>query len=829
MKWGEMPSLPLEPAVSRPLPARPAGRPPLAVPLLLLALCVPAVARPDGLFVTNAGQAGPGVRLLARDEGVTLRLLDGEIHAQVADERGRASVALRFGEGAAPAVPRGVGPLPTAVRLVRPAGTFEAEAFAAALYEDAWPGVDLRVLLRDGRLAYDLVAEAGASTDGCVLEVVGARALRLRDDGALEIGTPAGALVQRPPVSWALTDAGRLPVRSRFEPLGRARYRFVVEGRPEGAPLVVDPGLVSGSYLGGAVWDRLEAMAVDELGAAYVAGYTTSADFPVTPGAYDTTLTGLADLFVAKLAPNARELEYCTFVGGDDQTPLFTEELEGLALGDDGSVTVCGWTTTGSFPTTGGAAQPAAAGGIEGWVARFDPDGALAWSTFLGGSGDDFPRAVAVDAAGAAYVTGQAGFTRTPDFPTTPGAYDTTFNSIFFTADAFVVKLAPDGTAFEYATYLGGQFQDQGLALAVAPDGEVLVAGETGSADFPATPGAFDEDFNGAGPSDADVFVVRLGANGAALPWATFYGGALDETPRALALDAAADVVVAGLTVSDDLPTSPGAFDALLDGPEDGFCAVLSGDGAALLAASYLGGSGGDALCAATLDGQGAIVVAGETDSADLPVTDGSVPAGGVDAFVARLDAALATLSFGSRLGGAADDLAHAVAADGFGALWLGGESFSSDLPVLEPAFETLYSGAGDAFVARYALTPYVNLGFGLAGTGGVQPLLEGTGTLVAGTPGSLVLSDALPLSTAFLFLGAAPLEAPFKGGTLVPAPLIPAIGLPVLADGTFVLPFASWPAGLPSGFDIYYQEWIQDPGGPKGFSATNALRATTP
>jgi hypothetical protein len=219
----------------------------------------------------------------------------------------------------------------------------------------------------------------------------------------------------------------------------------------------------------------------------------------------------------------------------------------------------------------------------EAFVAKLNAAGsALDYATYLGGSSDEWGFSIAVDSGGAAYV---AGTTDSSDFPTTPGAFDTSFNGGGPWGDAFVVKLNAAGSALDYATFLGGSgqmggtSQDAGQGLAVDGSGAVYVMGWTGSQDFPTTCGAFDRSWNAG-----DLFVVKLNTAGSGLDYATFLGGGgfdggggdYDRAAGGIAVDGSGRVYVTGLTPSPDFPTTPGAFDTSYNGGDaDAFVAQL--------------------------------------------------------------------------------------------------------------------------------------------------------------------------------------------------------------------------------------------------------------
>jgi hypothetical protein len=343
----------------------------------------------------------------------------------------------------------------------------------------------------------------------------------------------------------------------------------------------------------------------------------------------------------------------------------------------------------------------------------------LLYATFLGGNSYDHGYAIAVDGSGKAYVTGR---TPSSDFPTTPGAFDTIFNG----DDAFVVKLNATGSSLEYATFLGGSDTDDGYGIAVDGSGNAYVKGGTTSFDFPTTPGAFDTTYN----SSVDVFVVKLNATGSALAYATFLGGSDYDFGFGIAMDGSGAVYVTGETWSSDFPTTPGAFDTTYNGSHDAFVVKLNAAGSGLTYATFLGGSDYDFGFGIAMDGSGAVYVTGGTRSSDFPTTPGAFDtsySGGGDAFVVKLNATGSSLEYATFLGGRGSDNGYGITVDGSGAAYVTGYTSSSDFPTTPGAFDTSYSGGGDAFVMKLnatgsALTyatflggSYVNIGSGIA------------------------------------------------------------------------------------------------------------------
>jgi hypothetical protein len=287
-----------------------------------------------------------------------------------------------------------------------------------------------------------------------------------------------------------------------------------------------------------------------------VVGATSSADFPVSPGAFDTSYNGTAagdtigDGFVACLAPNGASLAFATYFGGSGI------DAAGEVHADAGGVTIAGSTGSGNFPTTPGAFDTTYGGGSDdAYCARLSADGAtLLFSTLLGGNGSDYASGLAVDAQGSLTLCGR---TSSSAFPTTPGAYDTLYGGAAL-GDTFLTRLDATASSLVFSTFLGGSDFDYVWGLAVDARGATVVVGDTSSPNFPTTPGALDRTF---GTGVRDGFVARLSPTGAELEYSTFLGSSNDDGALAVAIDALSRPTVVGMTGSSTFPTTPGAYD----------------------------------------------------------------------------------------------------------------------------------------------------------------------------------------------------------------------------------------------------------------------------
>ena len=390
------------------------------------------------------------------------------------------------------------------------------------------------------------------------------------------------------------------------------------------------------TYLGGSGDDVALALAINAGSSeVYVAGYTSSTNFPHTSGGAQPTSGGNGDTFVARLSADLTTLTQATYLGGSG-----LEVAYGLAIAPaTNDVYVTGYTDSTNFPGTANGAQAANAGNGDGFVARLRSDlatGALFQATYLGGSDLDEGHAVAIHPTTSdVYV---AGVTESANMPHTSGGAQPALAGV---QDAFVARLSASLTALNQASYLGGSDADVAYGLAIAPTGDVYAAGGTRSTDFPGVAGGVQSAFGGL----EDAFVARLRSDLAtgALTQATYLGGSDADVALALAINpTATGVYVTGGTSSAGFPGTSGGAQAALAGGVDAFVARLPASLTALTQATYVGGSDFDeALALAIHPATGDVYATGATSSLNLPGTGGAAQAafgGGVyDAFVARL------------------------------------------------------------------------------------------------------------------------------------------------------------------------------------------------
>jgi hypothetical protein len=577
-------------------------------------------------------------------------------------------------------------------------------SYAKVRYEEIYSGIDLVYYGNQRQLEYDFIVSPGADPHRIAFDVAGAKKIRRDAQGDLVLTMSAGDIRWHKPVVYQENNGARQQIAARYTITNANRVAFEVAQYDASRALYIDPliystylggsggddgfaitvdgagnayvtgdtnstdfptlnplqpyggsydifvtklnpagtALVYSTYLGGSDLDGGVGIAVDSAGNAYIAGETLSADFPVTPGAFQMTLNGSTNAFITKFNSTGSALIYSTYLGGARGA-----YANGIALDSSGSAYVLG--NANEVPVTSGAFQTNCAS-VTGYgcpfVSKLDSSGsALVYSTYLSNNnGGGTSTGIAVDASGSAYVIG---YTQSPDFPVTPGAFQTVCNGLghfYPCVDAFVSKFNPTGSALVYSTFLGGSGGspggNYGYAIAVDSSGNAYVTGQTGSKNFPTTPGAFDTVYH----SHGDAFVTKFNAAGSALLYSTYLGGGSTDQGQSIAVDTSGNAYITGATASVKFPTTTGSVQPACGGSSktcsNAFVTEINPAGSALVYSTFLGGSRSDSGYAIALGSANDAYVAGRAVSANFPVTPGAFQttnAGKEDAFVSAI------------------------------------------------------------------------------------------------------------------------------------------------------------------------------------------------
>jgi hypothetical protein len=645
-----------------------------AIGLLLLAVAPGFAAGAERslplFFFPNTGQVDPSIRYVVETPDLRAGFQTDGVLFQIH----RMNLRVRFAGANARVAMEAQEPMPGKANFLIGNRSEDwktgVPTYHKIRYRRLYPGIDMTYGGTDRLIKSEFLVTPGANPAAIRLEYSGVDRVSIDTNGDLVVGGAGVELREQAPGIYQETALGRVAVKGRYRMLGARTVGFEIEAYDASQPLVIDPVLSYATYLGGSGQSAVTGLAADASGNLYVTGWTEALNFPIA-GAFQAANQGGVDAFVVKLNPAGTSFVYATYIGGrgDDRgaaiavnasgqayvtgstastnfplvSPIrstlggsrtaFALKLSalgntlvystylggtnyevGTAIAIDGAdaAYIAGDTQSANFPVTGGA-QTTLGGGADAFVAKLTSAGALAYGTFLGGSGTEHAGGIAVDASGNAYV---AGGTNSTNFPVASAMQSANGGG----QDAFVTKINSAGSAIVYGTYLGGNGGtsgnlEQANAIAVDSSGSAYVAGVTNSTNFPLTAGALQVTFNGM----QDAFVAKFSVTGSTLVYSTYLGGTGYDAGNGIKVDSSGNAYVTGYTSSPDFVTvSP--VQTAFNGLYDAFVAELNAAGGALLFSTYYGGAGSDVSNAMALDPSRNIYVGGQTSSADFPL-----------------------------------------------------------------------------------------------------------------------------------------------------------------------------------------------------------------
>jgi hypothetical protein len=572
--------------------------------------------------------------------------------------------------------------------------------YSEVRYDEIYPGVNVKYYGRGQQLEYDFEVAPGADPSQIKLQFDRGVRIKVSTTGELIVKTKRGEVREQEPTAYQDIAGDRRPVEVNFVSSGARQVDFRIGSYDRTKPLVIDPVVMYSTYLGGGGDDLASSVAVDFANNVYLAGTTSSTNFPTHSPAYPAN-AGLSDIFVTKLDSTGHNIVYSTYIGGSG-----FDRGDGIAIDGSGNAYVVGRVDSSSmnFPTTPGSFASTYRGGdFDGVLFKLNAQGnALVYSAFVGGEENDSTEGVAVDGSGQAYITGGS---RSTAFPTTVSAYQSTRSG---DTDAYLLKVNASGSALLYGTMLGGGGTDRGSGVVVDGAGNAYIAGYTASADFP-TSSAFQNSFGGS----FDAFIARIDTNAsglASLVFCSYLGGSGDDKAYGIAIDSsAANVFLVGQSLSTNFPVL-NPVQATSGGSVDAFIAKISTAGAKVFA-TYLGGSGDDRGTGIAVNSSGEAYVAGFTFSTNFPTVNPlqSSNGGGADAFVAKLNSSNSAFSYVTYFGGSANESfsstvtsTNPIALDAASTAYVVGYTASSNFLTVSP-LQMANGGGQDGFIARIA------------------------------------------------------------------------------------------------------------------------------
>ncbi len=558
----------------------------------------------------------------------------------------------------------------------------------AVLYKGLYPNIDLKIYGVEGQVEYDYLIKPGGRVSDIRFEYTEVLKTTVDAGGNLLVETEFGELRHARPRCYQRLDGKRIEVAGRFKKIADNVYGLEVPEYDLDADLTIDPSVIYSTYLGGADFrDNAHSIAVDTQGAAYVTGWTASADFPLKKP-FQNKIKGQTDVFISKIMPLGKQLVYSTFLGGSDFDYAYS-----IAVDKDGAAYVTGTTySLNDFPLKNPYQSVFGGAWADAFVSKITPSGSrLVFSTYLGGSGHDYGWGIAVDANLAAYVTGE---TASPNFPlmnpiqAVHGGY----------RDAFVTKLSPAGNTLLSSTYLGGSDNDNGYAIALDSSQAAYITGNSWSANFPVQ-NALSGTYRGHG----DAVIAKINPAGNALVYSTYFGGTGEEEGKGIALDASGAAYITGWTSSKDLPLKNACQKTYGGGLEDAFAAKISATGKGLLFSTYVGGSDMDYSHSIAANSVGNAHIAGHTFSLNFPIKNSLKPHAAyfeADAFIIKFERSGKKFVYSTLYGGRSDDWGMDICLDSLGQVYVAGHTYAWNFPV-KNAIRAKTSKNDDGFVLK--------------------------------------------------------------------------------------------------------------------------------
>ncbi len=551
--------------------------------------------------------------------------------------------------------------------------------YNAVLYKQVYDGIDLKYYGNGKQMEYDFIVSPGADFSQIKIQYEGIESISVNTKGELVVKTIWGEVIEQRPIIYQEEKGIRIPVAGEYKLKGDNSFGFELGSSYDPSLLtVIDPLLSYSTYLGGSVYDDGRGITVDGSGNIYVTGKTNSADFPIK-GQYQTDQVQ-DDVYVTKLNREGEELLFSTYLGGG-----VWEGGQSIAVDDLSNVYITGYTNSFDFPIEGGY-QANLHGGQDAFVTKLNSSGnGLVYSTYLGGSLNDYASSIALNDSGYAFITGQ---TSSTDFPIVR-EYQTDQEI----EDAFVTKLNITGDTLVYSTYLGGKNSDRGMAIAVDDSGYAYITGVTRSTDYPI------EGEYQTNQDTTDAFVTKLNISGDSLVYSTYLGGNHLDFGRGIAVDGFGNAYITGYTYSTDFPIE-GAYQTD-QGSHDAFVTKLNFTGDSLVYSTYLGGTSGDKGYGIAVDRLGNANITGHTNSTDFPI-EGEYQTDQVssDVFVTKFNSTGDTLVHSTYMGGSLVDQGFSIALDRLGNAHITGYTTSTDFPTVG-AYQT-DQGSYDAFVCKF-------------------------------------------------------------------------------------------------------------------------------
>lgn len=570
----------------------------------------------------------------------------------------------------------------------------DVRSFNKVTYKNIFPETDIEFVLeeeQDSPFKYNIILRPGADIEKVKFLVRGASLLKT-EKGDIAISTPLGAIVESIPYSYYVNTPGKKEQADFDVKNNIVSFSAVYDNS---RTFVIDPSTnrIWGTYYGGNTLDYCTATDSDEQSNVYITGYTLSTTNIATSGTYQSTLSGSFDIYLAKFN-SAGALLWGTYFGGGS-----VETAYGMYISSNGAVYLCGDTFSTSGVATAGAHQTVYGGGVDdALLIKFDAAGQLLWSTYYGGLLHDIAIGIVEDPNGNVIM---AGHSESSNAIATAGAFNNLFSGNF---DVFVVKFDSLGVR-QWGTYYGEIDLEEAFAVDCDVAGNIYVTGFTTSSNNIATPSGHQTSYSGL----QDAFIAKFDPAGTILLYGSYYGGPGNDQGTSIKIAASGNIFITGNTTSFINISTSGSYQPSIGSADDGFIVRFNAAGVRQWG-TYFGGNDVDYIADMVFDSNEDILFCGSTLSTNSISTNTAYQTdlaeiNYYDSYFQRFNSTGAR-ELGTYFGGSSNDHGRGIAIDNFGKMYLAGETSSTDSIASTGAFNSVWAGGDDAFLAKFCIAP---------------------------------------------------------------------------------------------------------------------------
>ena len=559
---------------------------------------------------------------------------------------------------------------------------------------NAYHNIDIRLKAYSNNIEKVFFVKQGANPNDIKIKISGANKITVNSDGELQISMNNGDIEFTKPIAYQIINDLKVNIGVEYIVDGLS-YSFKLGQYNKDYTLVIDP-LIASTYIGGLGDESGESIVFSASGSVFIAGTTTSGNYPIVEPAYDNSFATFEDVFISRLSGDLKTLEASTYIGG-----VSSDFAHSIKIDNDGNLIVCGTTMSSDFPMAGTPVDNIFLIS-EAFVLKINPalDNLIA-STFLGGNVADGATDIAIDAANNIFVTGS---TNSPDFPMGGTYYDNTHGGAGF-SDVFVSKLNPTLSTLLASTYVGGTNNDNANSIRINTNGDVFITGLTFSMNYPSTAGS--SQFTKSGDeSQSDAFVSKLNPALDNLLASTFLGGMDYDEGTAIGIDKSGAIFVAGNTNSFNFPTTTDAYNETINESDDVFVSKFTPDLTTLMASTFVGGTSAETCHDLIIDEHNDVYIVGETNSTDYP-TASSYPSfdnshnGLDDIFISKLNIDLSFLMASTFVGSSNSEMGKGITLDNFDNVIITGNNINGSYPVINTSYDDTHNGSTDVIVTK--------------------------------------------------------------------------------------------------------------------------------